>query len=454
MFDFENTPIEKDTNLIAQWGGDCAGFSVKFDLDDGISDVPIPTQIVPAGQTATMPTATPSKDGCGFIGWYEKTAEDPDPQPEPGAGGTVNVMFRVDGGSPQPAGQEIVAGTIAQYPGAVEKEGCEFLGWYLAGEMPDELVSYLVTFDTDGGNDILPVSVWSGQAVMAPTDPTKEGFEFNGWTLGGEPYDMSTPVTSDITLVASWMEPEFVLPDLSQPLDGGGLTEIRKIITAGKAQDYLKVGDDLLFELSNLNIAGTMRLRVVGFEPKIHHLENGEDIEVSTINLFTKDAFGGQSPLFNLRTQIYYSESYLRETIYGSWYSEKMPSYLLDGLANTKVQMLARDGEIDISYNKFYAPSVAELGLNPGDLYYTAQQIEAEGPALPGFVDDNSRKVRPWNNQFDIGTSYWTRSYYYIEPNYAQINSDGKPDYNDYDALASIGTLCNLMGFLPAKETE
>lgn len=203
MFDFENTPIEKDTNLIAQWGGDCAGFSVEFDLDGGTSEVPILTQFVPAGQTATMPTATPTKDGCGFIGWYETTEEDPDPQPEPGAGGTVNVMFRVDGGSPQPAGQEIVAGTIAQYPGAVEKEGCEFLGWYLAGEMPDELVSYLVTFDTDGGNDILPISVWSGQTVEI-ANPTKEGFDFNGWTLNGEPFNLDTPITDDITLVASW----------------------------------------------------------------------------------------------------------------------------------------------------------------------------------------------------------------------------------------------------------
>ena len=64
--------------------------------------------------------------------------------------------------------------------------------------------SYMVTFDTDGGSEVASQKVKEGRKATKPTDPTKNGFAFDGWYLDGEPYDFSTPVTNDITLVAMW----------------------------------------------------------------------------------------------------------------------------------------------------------------------------------------------------------------------------------------------------------
>lgn len=118
-------------------------FDVDFDLDGGQTTEPIPVQKVEEGKTATYPSQKPTRaEGERFIGWYDSAGPDGG-QPDRDAGGTVHVMFRTDGGSPQPVGQEIVAGTTVDNPGPVEKDGFTFLGWYLAGEMPDE--------DVEGG---------------------------------------------------------------------------------------------------------------------------------------------------------------------------------------------------------------------------------------------------------------------------------------------------------------
>lgn len=63
---------------------------------------------------------------------------------------------------------------------------------------------FTVTFDSDGGTPVASVEVKKGKTVAQPTNPTKEGSEFMGWTLNGEEYNFSTKVTKDITLKAKW----------------------------------------------------------------------------------------------------------------------------------------------------------------------------------------------------------------------------------------------------------
>lgn len=65
--------------------------------------------------------------------------------------------------------------------------------------------SYFVTFDSDGGTSVATQVVASGEKATQPTSPTKAGKSFDYWTLNGSEYNFSTPVTSDITLVASWL---------------------------------------------------------------------------------------------------------------------------------------------------------------------------------------------------------------------------------------------------------
>lgn len=66
--------------------------------------------------------------------------------------------------------------------------------------------SYTVTFEYNNGAENTTQSVDEGNAVQKPQDPTRDGYDFAGWTLKDQTdlYDFSTPVNGDITLSATW----------------------------------------------------------------------------------------------------------------------------------------------------------------------------------------------------------------------------------------------------------
>ena len=58
---------------------------------------------------------------------------------------------------------------------------------------------YVVSFDTNGGNDIINQIVMEGDFAHLVT-PTREGYIFSSWD-----YDFTTPITSNITIKANWI---------------------------------------------------------------------------------------------------------------------------------------------------------------------------------------------------------------------------------------------------------
>ena len=67
--------------------------------------------------------------------------------------------------------------------------------------------SYTVTFNSDGGTNILPRTVEEGNAVTKPNNPAKIDHAFLGWFTETEfvtEYDFNKPVTSNLTLYAKW----------------------------------------------------------------------------------------------------------------------------------------------------------------------------------------------------------------------------------------------------------
>lgn len=65
---------------------------------------------------------------------------------------------------------------------------------------------HTVTFDLDNGSDNpQPQEVEDGNKPTYPTEPTKEGYTFEGWTVDGTPIDPENFVpTADVTIKAVW----------------------------------------------------------------------------------------------------------------------------------------------------------------------------------------------------------------------------------------------------------
>ena len=71
---------------------------------------------------------------------------------------------------------------------------------------PDE---YTITFDTNGGSKVSSAKVNKGEAAVAPVNPEKEGYTFDGWyadknfkTL----FDFKAEITKNMTLYAKWID--------------------------------------------------------------------------------------------------------------------------------------------------------------------------------------------------------------------------------------------------------
>ena len=70
------------------------------------------------------------------------------------------------------------------------------------------VVNYTVSFETNGGSAVNPVTVVNGKTVSKPASPTKDNFTFAGWYTDAEctvafGFD-ATPVSQDTTLYAKW----------------------------------------------------------------------------------------------------------------------------------------------------------------------------------------------------------------------------------------------------------
>ena len=179
------------------------------------------TQIVQAGEKAIEPDV-PSRQGYQFTDWYlDDTKYDFNTAVTGNmtltAKWTVNsytITFDTDGGSAiDPITQDYGTAIIA--PADPTREGYTFMGWdkaipatMPAGDMTItaqwRINRYTVTFDTNGGSAVAPITQDYGTAITAPADPTREGYTFIGW-------DMAIPATmpaGDMTITAKWKDSE------------------------------------------------------------------------------------------------------------------------------------------------------------------------------------------------------------------------------------------------------
>ncbi len=120
------------------------------------------------------------------------------------------ITFNTDGGTEiAPITQKHCSGITA--PANPTRVGYTFAGWdkEIPKTMPAENVTitakwtinqYTIAFDTNGGTGIAPITQDYGTTIVAPANPTKEGYTFLGW-------DKVIPETmsaESITITASW----------------------------------------------------------------------------------------------------------------------------------------------------------------------------------------------------------------------------------------------------------
>ena len=128
-----------------------------------------------------------------------------------GGGATsYTLTFDTNGGSTiAPITQDY--GTAITAPADPTKTGYTFAGWTPAipTTMPAENMTikakwtvnqYTLTFDTNGGSTIAPITQDYGTAITAPADPTKTGYTFAGWT----PAIPTTMPAENMTVTAQW----------------------------------------------------------------------------------------------------------------------------------------------------------------------------------------------------------------------------------------------------------
>ena len=150
------------------------------------------------------------------------------------------VTFNSNGGQPTPLVQNIAHGSLATKPANPTRAGYEFDGWFngdtewnftTAITAPITLTAkwtavHIVTFDSDGGSTVPAQTIRNGNTATKPaTDPTKDGFEFDGWFVEDTKWDFATAITAPITLKAKWTAVHVVTFDS----DGGSTVSSQTI---------------------------------------------------------------------------------------------------------------------------------------------------------------------------------------------------------------------------------
>ena len=181
-------------------------------------------QVLPSGTLATRPDAPAATPGYTFGGWNKADGTAWDYASDKvtdnitlyakWAANTYTITFDTAGGSEiAPITQDY--GTVITAPEAPEREGYTFIGWDKAipTTMPAENMTvtaqweinqYTITFDTNGGSEIAPITQDYGTPITAPEAPEREGYTFIGW-------DKAIPETmpaENITLKARWKDTE------------------------------------------------------------------------------------------------------------------------------------------------------------------------------------------------------------------------------------------------------
>lgn len=204
-YDF-SLEVTSNITLIAKWTEveeDIEKFIVKFETDGGTT---IPNQIIEKGNKVAKPI-DPVKDGYTFAGWL-----------------LDDEIYDFD---------EIVDNNIelkAKWEKIKDTDS--------DNDKPTittpTVKKYTVTFNSSGGSSVNSQTVTEGGKASKPSNPTRNGYTFVGWTLNGSIYDFNSAVNKNITLVAKWNENAKEKYTVTFNSDGGTTVSSQTVTEGGK----------------------------------------------------------------------------------------------------------------------------------------------------------------------------------------------------------------------------
>ena len=233
------------TELTVQWTAPT--YAVTLNTNGGTINIGNVTGYT-YGVGATLPAADDmTYTGHTFKGWYDNENLTGSPVTAIGGAETGNkeywakweinqytITFDTNGGSEiAPITQDY--GTEITAPDNPTRKGYTFKGWdkEIPETMPAENITvkaqweinqYTIAFDTNGGSEIAPITQDYGTEITAPDNPTRKGYTFKGW-------DKEIPETmpaENITVKAQWEINQYTIA-----FDTNGGSEIAPI-----TQDY------------------------------------------------------------------------------------------------------------------------------------------------------------------------------------------------------------------------
>ena len=205
-------------------------YNLTYTLNGGTATNPATYTI----ETETFTLNNPTKTGYDFAGWKLNGEGDAMMTVTITQGSTghlaytatwtptvYNIVYTMDGGTATPANPTTYTIETETFTlNNPTKTGHTFKGWKLNGEgdaMMEVTIAqgstghlaytatwqinkYTITFDSNGGSAVDPITQDYGTTVTAPDNPTKTGYDFAGWT----PALPATMPAENITVTANW----------------------------------------------------------------------------------------------------------------------------------------------------------------------------------------------------------------------------------------------------------
>lgn len=270
IYDF-SAKVTRNLILKAVWKEQEGGkvtYVVNFNTDGGNS---VSNQIINKDGTITKPQ-DPVRDGYKFLGWYSN-----------------NVLF--DFNTPVTTNLELVAkwekvkdnsttgtttttkkndttNSTTKKTTTKKNDTTNTTTTKKTTTTTTEAKKYTVKFDSNGGSKVSSKEVTSGSKVSKPSNPTRTGYKFGGWTLNNKAYDFNSKVTSNITLVAKWTSKTYTVKVSS--VDGYSPARILSVYEDGSKISFKQInytdGIKLCSSNGNVNksdIDGLSKLQVV-----------------------------------------------------------------------------------------------------------------------------------------------------------------------------------------------